>query len=242
MREPALKLFWIAPGSAPDNFPPAQQALREPDGLLAVGGDLSPARLLQAYRRGIFPWYSDPQPILWWSPDPRCVILPGGFHISRSLGKLLRSHRYTVSFDTAFERVIAACAAPRAQQPEGGTWITGDMQAAYCELHRLGHAHSVEVWMDGRLAGGLYGIAIGRVFFGESMFSRRTNASKIALAWLTRQLGAWGYALLDCQVYSEHLASLGAQCMPRAAFLERVQDAANQAAIAVWPHAPSVGF
>lgn len=234
VREPSLKLYWIAPGSAADNFPPVEYALREPDGLLAVGGDLSPARLLQAYRRGIFPWYSDPQPILWWSPDPRCVIFPGRLHVSHSLAKLLRSSKFTVRFDTAFAEVIAACAAARRNQPEAGTWITPEMQAAYRELHRLGHAHSIEVYMDGKLAGGLYGVAIGKVFFGESMFSRESNASKIALAQLARQLGDWGYELIDCQVWSEHLASLGAESLPRAEFIERVHHATSEPDCTLW--------
>lgn len=241
VREPALKLYWIAPGSAPENFPPPEHALREPNGLLAVGGDLSPARLLQAYRRGIFPWYSAPQPILWWSPDPRCVIFPGKLHVSHSLGKLLRGTKYTVSFDAAFAEVIAACAAPRRNQPEAGTWITPEMQAAYCELHRLGHAHSIEVYMNGKLAGGLYGVAIGRVFFGESMFSRENNASKVALARLAQQLCAWGYELIDCQVYSEHLASLGAESLPRAAFIELVHHATRLPDCGLWPTTPSTG-
>ena len=224
MREPAFELCWIAPDSPPDNFPNTDQALHQPNGLLAVGGDLSPARLIQAYRRGIFPWYSDPQPILWWSPDPRCVIFPERFHTSHSLRKLLRRGRYRMSFDEDFAGVISACAAPRRDQPEGGTWITPAMQSAYTELHRLRHAHSVEVHMDGALAGGLYGIAIGSVFFAESMFSRRTNASKIALAYLAKQLSAWDYGLIDCQVYSPHLASLGAVEISRAEFQRRLRD------------------
>lgn len=242
MREPDLKLFWIAPESAPENFPPVERALQEPDGLLAVGGDLSAARLLQAYRRGIFPWYSDPQPILWWSPDPRCVIFPGELHISHSLRKHLRNRKYAVSFDTAFSQVIAACAGPRRNQPDAGTWITPEMQAAYLELHRFGHAHSVEVRLDGELVGGLYGIAIGRVFFGESMFSRCSGASKIALAWLAEQLRAWNYELIDCQVYSAHLASLGAVTIPRSRFIELIAQATNQAGQRDWPQLPTVNF
>ena len=197
-------------------FPPVELAETEPDGLLAVGGDLSPTRLLNAYRHGIFPWYSEGQPLLWWSPDPRLVLYPERIHISRSLGKTLRNKPFTCSFDRDFEGVIRACAAPRRDQE--GTWITGAMDAAYCELHRLGHAHSVEVWQEGQLAGGLYGIAIGRVFFGESMFSRRRDASKVALVHLARQLAAWDYRLIDCQVYTAHLASLGAEEIERALF------------------------
>ncbi|MGH8280243.1 MAG: leucyl/phenylalanyl-tRNA--protein transferase [Gammaproteobacteria bacterium] len=242
MHKPTLKLYWIEPGSAAGNFPPVEHALQEPDGLLAVGGDLSPARLLAAYRQGIFPWYSDPQPILWWSPDPRCVLFPGRLHLSHSLGKCLRRGNYRVNFDRAFAAVIAACAAPRHNQPEGGTWITPEMQAAYLELHRLGHAHSVEVCVDGELAGGLYGIAIGRAFFGESMFSRCDNASKIALVFLARQLVAWGYELIDCQVHSPHLARLGAELLPRVDFMRTLAHAAAQSGEVTWPSVPEAGF
>src|SRR5579872_5132638 len=186
MRTP--RLAWIRPEDAPDRFPDAGTALRDPDGLLAVGGDLSAPRLLYAYRHGIFPWYHGDQPILWWSPDPRAVLFTDEFHLSASLRKRLRHGGFRLSFDTAFEQVVAACAAPRPNQPEGGTWITPEMQAAYTRLQEMGYAHSVEVWMDGELAGGLYGIAMGTVFFGESMFSRRRDASKIALACLSRRL------------------------------------------------------
>lgn len=217
MRLPPLRL--IRPEDPPEAFPDPRHALQDPDGLLAVGGDLSPPRLLYAYRHGIFPWYHADQPILWWSPDPRAVIFPGEVHLSRSLRRRIAKGGYTASFDTAFAEVLEACAGPRPQQPEGGTWISPAMQVAYAELHRLGHAHSVEIWMEGKLAGGLYGIAIGRVFFGESMFSRRTDGSKLALVHLARQLQAWGYALIDCQVYSEHLQSLGSVRIPRPDFL-----------------------
>ncbi len=225
VHEPGFKLFWIPSGAAPETFPPVERALREPDGLLAAGGDLSVERLLNAYRHGIFPWYSDPQPILWWSPDPRCVIFPGKLHVSRSLRKTLRQGDYEVSVDTAFETVVHACAGLRRNQPDGGTWITPVMQAAYLELHRLGHAHSLEVRMDGELAGGIYGVALGRAFFGESMFSHRPNASKIALAWLVQRLCDWGYELLDCQVPSAHLARLGAVLIPRTDFIRRLHSA-----------------
>ena len=218
MRTP--RLAWIRPEDPPERFPDAGAALRDPDGLLAVGGDLSPARLLYAYRHGIFPWYHGDQPILWWSPDPRAVLFTDRFHMSASLRKRLRHGGFRLSFDTAFDQVVAACAAPRPNQPDGGTWITAEMHAAYVRLHQLGHAHSVEVWMDGELAGGLYGIAIGAVFFGESMFSRRRDASKIALACLNRRLQLWGFALMDCQVQSDHLQRLGAVPVPRPRFLE----------------------
>ncbi|SDZ81864.1 leucyl/phenylalanyl-tRNA--protein transferase [Microbulbifer marinus] len=203
-------------------FPPTRRALRDPNGLLAIGGKLTPAWLLAAYRRGIFPWYSDDQPILWWSPSPRCVVIPELFRIGRSLRKELRRGHFRVTFDQAFDQVIEACRAPRADAE--GTWITDEMQAAYEEMHRLGHAHSVEVWRDGRLAGGLYGIALGRVFFGESMFHRETDASKVAFVHLVRQLELWGCPLIDCQVSNPHLASLGAVEVSREDF-ERLLEA-----------------
>lgn len=198
------------------DFPPLNQALRDPDGLLAAGGDLSEQRLLAAYARGIFPWYSEGEPILWWSPDPRCVLYPERLHISRSLRKKLRKFDYKVTLDTAFADVMIACAAPRDE--DTGTWITVDMFEAYCQLHRHGHAHSVELWHKGELVGGLYGIAMGRVFFGESMFSRVGDGSKIAFVWFVEQLKKWGYALVDCQVHSEHLVSLGAEEISRYRF------------------------
>ncbi|HEU5398100.1 MAG TPA: leucyl/phenylalanyl-tRNA--protein transferase [Gammaproteobacteria bacterium] len=217
MRLPPLCL--IRPKDPPETFPDPRRALQDPDGLLAVGGDLSPARLLYAYRHGIFPWYHADQPILWWSPDPRAVLFPAELHVSRSLRRRMAKDGYRATLDTAFSEVMQACAGPRPGQPEGGTWISPAMQAAYVELHRLGHAHSVEIWIEDELAGGLYGVAIGRVFFGESMFSRRTDGSKLALVHLARQLGAWGYPLIDCQVHSEHLASLGCVRIPRPDFL-----------------------
>jgi len=213
------RLAWIDAGDPPGSFPDPNSALRDPDGLLAAGGDLSSARLLYAYRHGIFPWYSQGQPILWWSPDPRAVLLFENLHVSGSLRKTLRRHRYEVTLDRAFAEVITHCANASRGRAEAGTWITPEMKSAYLELHRLGHAHSVEVWMDGALAGGLYGVAMGGVFFGESMFSLRTDASKIALVWLVQQLTAWGYRLLDCQVASEHLHSLGSVSIPRGEFL-----------------------
>lgn len=201
-------------------FPPVEAALREPNGLLAAGGDLTPARLLDAYRHGIFPWFSPGDPILWWSPDPRMVLFPARFKLSRSLARVIRNGGFEVRMDTAFEMVMRACAAPRAGQ--NGTWIQEDMIAAYCALHELGYAHSVETWRDGELVGGLYGVAIGRMFYGESMFSRETNASKVALAHLSRQLERWDFGLIDCQMNTPHLASLGAREIPRAEFVERL--------------------
>lgn len=194
-------------GAAP--FPPVESALRRPNGLLCAGGDLSPERLLEAYRRGIFPWFSEGEPILWWSPDPRMVLFPAELKISRSLARTLRRGRYEVRLDTAFPEVIGECSLPRPGQD--GTWITAEMQQAYLRLHELGHAHCVETWIDGRLAGGLYGMAIGRAFYGESMFSRVADASKIALAHLAHYLECHGFAVIDCQMKTAHLASLGAR-------------------------------
>ncbi len=198
-------------------FPDTEQALSYPNGLLAVGGDLSTRRLLSAYRRGIFPWYEDPQPILWWSPDPRSVLFPEEINISRSLAKTLRRDRFRITTDRAFHRVLSGCAAPRAR--ERGTWITNNMARAYMELHRSGYAHSVEVWDEqDQLQGGLYGVAMGSVFFGESMFSRSSDASKVALVALTRVMGRHGFKVIDCQVESDHLNSMGARNIPRVDF------------------------
>lgn len=203
-------------------FPPVEQALLKPNGLLAAGGSLSAHRLLDAYRHGIFPWFNTGEPILWWSPDPRMVLIPEKFNISRSLRKTLHDKRYEIRTDSAFEQVMRACAAPRREQ--AGTWIHEDMIAAYTELHQKGVAHSVEVWMDGNLVGGLYGISIGHMFYGESMFSHATDASKIALAHLTAQLQRWKYGMIDCQMSTPHLASLGAREIPRAEFMHRLKE------------------
>ncbi len=215
-------------------FPPPERALHEPNGLLAAGGDLSPGRLLAAYRRGIFPWYSTGQPLLWWSPDPRMVLLPEEFRMPRSLAKRLRRRDYEVRTDSAFAEVIAGCAQPRGEG--GGSWITPEMQAAYRDLHALGHVHSVETWIGGELAGGLYGVAIGGVFFGESMFTRAPDASKIALAHLVHQLRRWGYGIIDCQMNTSHLARFGAREIPRAAFSRQVAELVNypQPSPAAW--------
>ena len=208
-----------------DEFPPLEAALAEPNGLLAAGGDLSPGRLQTAYRRGIFPWFGKDQPVLWWSPDPRMVLFPAEFRMPRSLAKRLRRRDYEIRVDTAFETVMRACAAPR--DGDTGTWITPDMVAAYCELHRLGHAHSVETWIDGELAGGLYGIALGRAFYGESMFTRAPDASKIALAHLVRQLTRWQFGMIDCQMNTAHLARFGAREIPRSEFSRRLAELVN---------------
>lgn len=212
-------IIWLSSDSL--EFPPVEQAFDEPRGLLAAGGDLRPDRLLAAYARGIFPWYDDDSPILWWSPDPRMVLRPEDVHVSRSLAKLIRQGRYQITMDCAFADVIRHCAGLRADRE--GTWITQEMQAAYRDLHRLGHAHSVEIWHDSRLVGGLYGIAMGKLFFGESMFSLAPNVSKIAFVALARQLQQWEFALIDCQMPTDHLQSLGAREMSRAKFQDVLQ-------------------
>ena len=219
-------------------FPPVAQALAEPAGLLAAGGELTPEWLLAAYRRGIFPWYTDDQPILWWSPDPRLVLKPAAIRISRSLRRTLRRHRFDVRFDTAFDEVVAACAAPR--EPGGETWITPAIRTAYVQLHELGYAHSVETWVEGKLAGGLYGIALGRIFFGESMFSREDDASKVALAHLAARLQREGYAVIDCQMTTEHLLSMGAEEMPREAFCAGLAEWTREGSgPGRWDHEPA---
>ena len=213
-------LTWIDPHDPSITFPPVSEALKEPDGLLAAGGDLSPERLMAAYRRGIFPWYEQGQPILWWSPDPRAVIPVDGLHISRSLRKKLRRDDYRVSFDTAFAEVVRACAEPRAGS--NGTWITDEMQQAYIRLHLLGHAHSVEVWnAEDELIGGLYGVMLDRVFSGESMFSRASNGSKIAMVYLAEWLQMRGIEAIDCQLPNPHLMRMGAIEIPRDTFVTR---------------------
>ena len=207
-------------------FPPVE--LASPEGLLAIGGDLRVERLLEAYRHGIFPWYNDDQPILWWSPDPRAVIFPNKLHVSRSLKRTIRLGGCTVTLDTRFRDVMHGCAGPRPQYPEGGTWITAEMVKAYVQLHELGYAHSVETWQDGRLVGGLYGVALGSIFFGESMFTRVPDASKVALVSLVRQLQAWGFRIFDCQQPSRHIKTLGAEDIPRSEFLNHLADALTQ--------------
>lgn len=193
-------------------FPPAYLA-RE-DGLLAFGGDLSVERLLLAYGQGIFPWYTEEDPILWWSPDPRVVLFPDEFHLSKRLARTIRQGLFTVTLDTAFEQVITACAEPRQGHQDLGTWIVPDMIEAYIRLHEEGYAHSVECWQQGKLVGGLYGVSLGRVFFGESMFSRVSNSSKVAFAFLVKLLKKWNFSVIDCQVKTEHLKSLGAREIP----------------------------
>ncbi len=217
-----MRLTLLDPNNPTQPFPPLHHALREPDGLLAVGGCLSAERLLNAYRQGIFPWYNADEPILWWSPDPRLVLFPDELIVSRSLRKTLRKGVFTVSFDKAFSKVIAACAKPR--KYSDNTWITTDIYRSYVRLHQQGHAHSVEVWFNNELVGGLYGIALGQVFFGESMFHTKTDASKVAFVSLIEQLKIWNYQLIDCQVHTDHLISLGAEEIDRSAFMQLLEQ------------------
>lgn len=236
-----IRLHWLDPRNPRQSFPPARQAMRDPNGLLAIGGDLSPLRLRNAYEHGIFPWYNPDEPILWWCPDPRAVLAPGQFHASRSLRKRLRRADYAVTLDRAFAGVLDACSAPRARGR--GTWLGTEMKQAYQELHRRGDAHSIEVWRHGTLIGGVYGVSLGRAFFGESMFSHAEDGSKIAMYWLCRQLAAWSFPLLDCQIASSHLATLGAVDIPRERFLELLRGAVAEPAPA-WNftiEAPSEG-
>ncbi|WP_027157265.1 leucyl/phenylalanyl-tRNA--protein transferase [Methylobacter luteus] len=230
-----MQLTILDPNDPDEDFPPLSKALREPDGLLAVGGCLSKTRLLKAYRNGIFPWYNPEDPILWWSPDPRLVLFPDKLIVSRSLRKTLRKNNFSITFDQAFDKVINACASLR--KNSSGTWITDEITEAYNELYRLGFAHSVEAWCDGILVGGLYGVALGRVFFGESMFHTMTNASKVAFVSLVEQLKSWDYQLIDCQVHTSHLESLGAQEIDRTYFVELLNQycdiSANKSA---WKH------
>ena len=238
-----IRLHWLDPRNPRQPFPPAQLAMRDPNGLLAIGGDLSITRLLNAYSQGIFPWYNPDEPILWWCPDPRAFLAPSQFHVSRSLARRLRRKDYAVSLNRAFPHVIAACSAPRWRgrppdlpNPNASprTWLGAEMKQAYQALHDHGHAHSVEVWRDHELMGGLYGVALGRVFYGESMFSRADDGSKIAMHYLCRQLAAWDFALMDCQIASPHLASLGGTELPREDLVKRVREAVAHNGPARW--------
>jgi leucyl/phenylalanyl-tRNA---protein transferase len=213
--------FWIEPSDKRVQFPDVSLALKEPNGLLAVGGSLTPRRLLTAYMQGIFPWYSQGQPILWWSPDPRAVLFPAKVKVSRSMRQEIRAGRFQITVDRAFRDVIQACAQPRPNSH--GTWITSEIIEAYCHLHGIGLAHSVEAWHDGQLVGGLYGVALGKVYFGESMFSRMTNASKVAFIYLVHQLAEWNFAVIDCQIQSDHLRSLGSEDIRRTEFVNILQ-------------------
>ena len=224
--------MWLGEHVEPDWFPPVDQALRDPPGLLAAGGDLNPTRLLAAYERGVFPWYSAQQPILWWSPDPRMVLFPDEFKLSRSLAKTLRSGRYTTRVDTAFAATIRECAAPRRSGPE--TWLNQDMIRAYEALFELGYGHSIETYLGPKLVGGLYGVRLGHVFFGESMFSRENDASKVAMARLVEECRSRGIQLIDCQVASAHLSSLGAREISRNEFVALLRRHAHQGTVESW--------
>ena len=215
-------IHWLRPA---EPFPPVETALAEPNGLLAAGDELSAERLLESYQQGIFPWFNADQPVLWWSPDPRMVLLPAELRVARSLAKVLRNRVYEVRADSAFRTVMQACAEPRNHQ--NGTWISPAMIEAYHALHRRGIAHSIETWIDGELAGGLYGVAIGRMFYGESMFTRVTDASKIALVHLVRQLERWGFGMIDCQMHTAHLGRMGGREIPRAAFMRKLGELVN---------------
>lgn len=222
-----IRLHWLDPRNPGQPFPPVHLAMRDPNGLLAIGGDLSEQRLLRAYAQGVFPWFNPDEPILWWCPDPRAVLLPADLHVSHTLRKSLRRENYAVTLDRAFIDVLEACSAQRSKS--NGTWLGGDMKRAYFDLHLSGYAHSVEVWREGKLIGGLYGVALGRVFFGESMFTRATDGSKIGLYWLCEQLKAWNYEMIDCQISSAHLLSMGAREMPREDFLRHLRPTVNRA-------------
>ena len=225
-----VELNWLQHNST--DFPALQAALVEPNGLLAVGGDLSHARLLEAYRRGIFPWYEEDQPIMWWSPDPRSVLFLDELHVSRSLRKIIRQNDFTVRIDHDFPQVISNCAGPR--RNGDGTWITSDVFHSFVELHEMGVSHSVEVWRQDQLVGGLYGIAMGKIFFGESMFSRQPNMSKIALYYLVQKLIEDGFALIDCQVHNDHLATMGAREIPRSVFVEQLENTIDSPLTSNW--------
>ncbi len=219
------ELYWVKDNLLATDFPPVDKALRDPDGLLAIGGDLSEERLLDAYKKGIFPWYNEGQPIMWWSPDPRCILTMDELKISRSLAKRLRQNKFTITYDTVFNDVLNACAAARKGIDD--TWIKNDIKEAYTNLYNRGYAHSIECWLDEKLVGGLYGLALGKIFFGESMFSRESDASKVALVHLSQQLSEKEFRLIDCQVHSPHLQSLGAKPMKRESFIQLLNNFCN---------------
>jgi leucyl/phenylalanyl-tRNA--protein transferase len=228
-----MQLTVLDPNNPEQDFPPINGALLVPDGLLAVGGCLSKTRLLNAYRQGVFPWNSPDEPLLWWSPDPRLVLFPDKLVVSRSLAKIIKKHKFVVTTDRAFTDVVKACAQPR--KDALGTWITDDIFHAYNDLHKSGYAHSAEAWLDGKLVGGLYGVAMGRVFFGESMFHTETDASKVAFVTLVNFLKQWGYQLVDCQVTTQHLISLGAQEISRKEFAGLLDQYCSQSpAVDAW--------
>ena len=221
-----VRLHWLDPRKPDQPFPDPEAAMAEPNGLLAIGGDLSAARLVRAYSRGIFPWYNPDEPILWWCPNPRAVLIPHQFHASRSLQRQIRRAEFAVTLNHALSDVLEACAAPRNRQR--GTWLGPDMRRAYLDLHAAGVCQSVEIWQHGQLIGGLYGVSLGRCFFGESMFSRATGGSKLALYYLAKQLAAWKFELIDCQVSSMHLKSLGATELPRSQFLQQLDSSVRR--------------
>lgn len=222
-----LSTGYVAALEGNEAFPPLEDALAEPNGLLAIGGDLGPERLLAAYRSGIFPWFSPGEPLLWWSPNPRMVLFPEELKISRSLAKTLRQKKFEIRFDTAFRQVMEGCS-QSTREGQSGTWIVPEMIQAYCRLHQLGVAHSVESWRDGQLVGGLYGVALGRMFYGESMFHTETDVSKVAFVHLVRFLQAQGYGMIDCQMHTRHLASLGAREIARDVFAQQLRELVSQ--------------
>ncbi len=226
------QLYWVRDNIISAEFPPVHNALNDPDGLLAIGGSLNVERLINAYKQGIFPWYNEGQPVLWWSPDPRWVLDPRNIKISRSLNKTLRKNIFKVTINQAFEEVISMCASPR--KDDNGTWITPDLKAAFLELHEYGYAHSIECWHEDILAGGLYGIAMDRIFFGESMFSRVNDASKIALIYLADMLNKRQFRYIDCQVYTRHLESLGAFPIKREKFVDILNNCCNSSVLHEW--------
>ena len=230
----ANKLYWVKQNLLATDFPDVNQALRDPDGLLAIGGDLTIDRLLDAYQHGIFPWFNEGQPILWWSPDPRCVLEPSEIKISRSLSKRIRKGEYNITFNTAFVDVLEGCAGTR--NGINDTWITNDIKFAYIQLFEQGYAHSVECWKDNQLVGGLYGLALGKVFFGESMFSRATDASKVALVNLAQRLEQKQFRLIDCQVHSKHLQTMGAKPIHREMFMHILENYCNMEQITDWTY------
>ena len=228
----ANKLYWVKDNLLATGFPGVNSALRDPDGLLAIGGDLTEHRLLEAYQAGIFPWFNEGQPILWWSPDPRCVLMPNEIKVSRSLSKRIRNKHFKITFNTAFADVLEGCAASRKGVED--TWITNDIKIAYLKLFKMGYAHSIECWQDNALVGGLYGLAMGKVFFGESMFSWKADASKVALVELTTQLIEKDFKLIDCQVHSKHLQTLGAKPIHRKMFIQILENYCSMEKVNAW--------